>query len=148
VVSPIRSGYDAESEDIHTFKTGYVVTIDIRIRPSFVVCVDATHATKIVFCDSGVERIQRQDIHTSNKVKPFDGNRRGDRAAPTADGAVTASRILNAIGQLQFQHHATTMASRSVPQLNRGVANDFMNVHFGMLGMRPNEQRFPAALRC
>lgn len=93
--------------------------------------VDATRSAKVVFCDSGVELIQRQKIGTLNDMKPPNRNRRDYCPAPTTNGTIAASRVLDPIWQFQFQHDIATMANRPVPWLNNCVADDHMSVHLG-----------------
>ena len=93
--------------------------------------VDAARFAEVVFRNSGVELIQRQKVRTLNDMKLPDRNRRGNCPAPTANGTVAASRVLDPIWQLQFQHNIATMANRPVPWLNNCVADDLMSMHLG-----------------
>jgi predicted RecB family endonuclease len=75
VVHSIGGRNRAKCEDIYAFKAGYVVTKDTWIRPTLVMCVDATDSAEIVLGDLGVELIEAKELSAMNDMKPVHGDR-------------------------------------------------------------------------
>ena len=67
--------------------------------------INSAVTTEVMPGRQGVELVQRQHLLAYDNTNVCKINRRNNCAAAAAHGTVTATRINNAVGQMQFKHH-------------------------------------------
>ena len=87
--------------------------------------VDAAVHAEPVLRDAGVEPVHAQRVRALCDMQPRPRHRGDDAAASPAQRAVAASRIDDAIRQIQFQYHGAAMARRAMPGQDGGGADLF-----------------------
>jgi hypothetical protein len=85
--------------------------------------IDAATGTEEVLCSLGVEAIDAQELLTLDNSEAIHRDGSHDSAFSAAHRARASTRIHHPIWEIQFQHHAATVATRPVLTLDVGVAD-------------------------
>lgn len=101
--------------------------------------VDPARAAEVVLGHMGVELIQPKVLLTLNDTDGIQRDRGHHRAFASADRAIAAPGVDDAVWQVQFEHHRAAVARQPMARLDGHIA-DLVNAHINLgasaVGMR------------
>lgn len=114
MIYTIKNRHISKIERIHTLKTPDIKAILVRVGAALVVCMNAADRTKVMPGEMSIELVERKDILTLDHSEAIQGYRATDIAFAAADRTIAAAGVFNAVGQMEFEYHSTTVTTGPV----------------------------------